>query len=518
MSTQLKGKAQIINNDNLEQHVVSTNKKTTRELEPGVNATTLKPGLMYPIMFKDILAGEYIESWSINNLTRLLTPLSPSFDRSYITIMAYFVPHTRIWKRAEKALAGTNTGLTNIIQYTPKLIIKGNDTNWSPYNRTILSKYGLPNNASDTEINPFLLRGYRAISNDFWRNKDWAGPKIEWNSDEVTEVEENNIIVYDNANNPLNYLPNVDNSTAYLLEAAPGRKGYLTNIKRQISIPQENIAFGDGEIYNHLDWQTQFNDMKQRQDNVNKNTWDIIAEMGGTQPVVTDRVQYLGKVDYEMNFQQITQSAPEIDNSSPLGTTGAFSYTRASGTLFNHKKFLQSGQIHIIMCITIDNYFENGTPKELLKTNINDMYRPGLAKKEIQLLMKQEISNTSGISGSAAYQPAWAEYKRLPSFASGQMQSSPLEHVAGDIDYAAVSNSHWHNMKPRKNEVVIDENYFRPYKDINKVFARNNILMLNENGIFDVDPFLNMSEHRVKTALPIEKAAITQVTKAETKI
>ena len=36
----------------------------------------------------------------------------------------------------------------------------------------------------------------------------------------------------------------------------------------------------------------------------------------------------------ELNYQQITQSAPMFDEaSSPLGTTGSFSYTRANGTI-----------------------------------------------------------------------------------------------------------------------------------------------------------------------------------------
>ena len=56
--TQIKGATKPIINDNLEQYVRSTNEKTTRELEPGVNATTLRPGFMYPIMIKEVLAGE----------------------------------------------------------------------------------------------------------------------------------------------------------------------------------------------------------------------------------------------------------------------------------------------------------------------------------------------------------------------------------------------------------------------------------------------------------------------------
>jgi len=511
--TQIKGNTKPIINDNLEQYVRSTNEKTTRELEPGVNATTLRPGFMYPIMIKEVLAGEYIEEWKINNLTRLLTPLAPSFDRSYISLYAYFVPYTAIWDDAEKLLAGTESDDYNP-GILPYMIIPEETTKYSTYNQTLLSKYGLGNKSANTIINVLLLRGYRAISNAFWRNKDYSTAKIEWKDTVVTEAEKNNIKVWGDGGK--GFLTGVNENTAYLLEKAPGRKGYLTNIKSKIAKTQVELQDVDQYVYAHLDWQTRFNDMKQRQDNINKNPWDIIAEMGGTQPVVNDRVQLLGYQDYEMNFQQITQSAPEIDNSSPLGTTGAFSYTKANGTLFSHKKFQQHGHIHIIACITTDNHFENGTPKELLKTQVDDIYRPGLAKKEYQLLMKQEISNNVGNTGSAAYQPAWAEYKRLPSWCSGQMQTKTLDIIAGgDDQYQAVSNSHWHNFKPPRN-ITINDNYFRPANDISKVFARNNILDPVDTLGWAVEPFLNMSEHRVKTSLPIEEEALTQNTKAET--
>ncbi len=152
----------------------------------------------------------------------------------------------------------------------------------------------------------------------------------------------------------------------------------------------------------------------------------------------------------------------------------------------------------------------------MLKTYVDDIYRPGLAKKEYQLLMKQEISNNPSNTGSAAYQPAWAEYKRLPSWCSGQMQTKTLDIIAGgDDQYQAVSNSHWHNFKPPRN-ITISDNYFRPANDISKVFARNNILDPIDTLGWAVEPFLNMSEHRVKTQLPIEEEALTQNTKAET--
>ena len=137
---------------------------------------------------------------------------------------------------------------------------------------------------------------------------------------------------------------------------------------------------------------SRYENAKKRADNANKNDWDIIAEMGGTSPVVADRVQLLGEIDYEMNYQQITQTSPAFDNSGPLGTTGSFSYTKASGTLFEHKQFQQAGFIHITMFINIEKSYEAQVNKELLKASTEDFYRPGLSKKEIQTIQVAAIS------------------------------------------------------------------------------------------------------------------------------
>lgn len=518
-NTQITGKEPIIINDNLDQHVHSSSEKTTITLESGKNTTTLNPGYMIPIMFKEVLAGEYIKDWHIDNLTRLIAPLVPTLDRSYINIQAYFVPHTRIWKDAEKALAGTDNTITTL----PYVGISDDYFKYSTFNRTVISRYGIPFKAGATSFNVLLLRGYRAITNDFIINKDYGIRKTEWNETSVTLAEQKAIQCY-----KISSLEPIDTneSNHYLLEKAQTRKGYLTNIKKQIAASMSALD-DTATIYDHLDWQTKFQDMKQRADNANKNDWDIIAEMGGTQPVKTDRVEFLGQVDYELNFQQITQTAPEIDNSSPLGTTGSFSFTKAQGTLFSHKKFLQHGFIHILISVGIDNYTENGTPKELLKTNVNDIYRPGLAKKEVQLLMKQEIYNNPLSSGSAAYQPAWAEYKRLPSFVSGQMQTQTLDATTLplngndpeiDQEYLPVSNSQWHNFKSSiVSPTISDNGYFRDSFGVSKVFERNNILKSGyiSDGRWQVQPLLNMSEHKVTVQLPIESSTLSSSTKAE---
>jgi len=512
---QIKGQSEgVIRNDNLDQHVKSNSQKVSVELESGKSAITMQGGSLVPIMYKEVLAGEYIEEWNINNLTRILTPKVPTMDKVFVNVQAYFVPHTRVWAGAERALANKTDADTKI-NSLPTMSIPATASQYSMFRFTLLSRYGIPNHAGALTINPLLLRGYRAIYNDFIRNKEYQAKLTEWNENTPTATETNHAIVYQA--NSINLIAGVNISNAYIPLQGQARKNYLTNVRK--ANPMENSTQDEREdISLHLDWQNRFKDEKQKLVNATKNDWDIIAEMGGTAPVRNDRVEFLGELDYELNFQQVSQTAPEINSSSPLGTTGSFSFTRADGTLFSHKKFLQHGFIHVLVSLNVEKLYEESIAKEFIKTSINDIYRPALAKKEIQMLNGKEVaSNTSTPQSGVAFQPAWAEYKRLPNLVAGEMRSKLLTAVTGDDTFTPVSNSHWHNMVSKQNQVVINSGYFNDGQDVNKVLARNNLLnaSLDPNGYFVVEPIMNMSEHFVKTQLPIESKVIPSVDIAE---
>lgn len=524
--TQIQGIGQgQIKNDNLQQWVKTPQIKTTKVLEPAVSAITMQGGLLYPIGYKEVLAGEYIRNVKIQNLTRMLTPLVPTLDKVFIKIDAWFVPLTRIWESAEKKLAGKNdkynmqTNQDGSLEKLPTTTINGIQTEFKPFMYTLAHRYGIPFRTNHITLNPFLYRGYRAIVNDFIINKDYELPKTEWKGDGVSEEEKKAIDGY-GVGNGIFY----DN--AYVLEPVQTRKGYLTNIKSKLSADMDPLATtGEGaQIGPHLDWQARYNDAKQRQNNANKNDWEIIAEMGGTQPIHYNQVEHLGSIEYQLNYQQITQSAPTIDNSSPLGTTGSFSYTKADGTLFSHKEFKQHGHIHFTINLQIDKRYERSINKELLKSSVEDIYRPGLADKEIQLLQSQEvIAGTIASPEPVAYQPAWSEYKRLPSLTTGEMQTSTLGGIE-DKWKPSTSNSQWHNIISKNiltpSGLTIDGKYFRNADEVNEVLARNNILQLTferyfDNNLgyktFENDPILNMCEITCETSLPIGKNTIDQV-------
>lgn len=523
-NTQINGtKPQQIHNDNLQQNVQNPHGHTSIELESGKTALTLQPGKIYPLSFMEILAGDTIENYNIDTITRILTPFVPTFDKVMIRISAYFVPLTRIWASAEKVLAdkaSIGNTLNGASKSLPSMIYPRNNTLYNQFRDTLVARYGLANQAQGTTtINPFLMRGYRAITNDYIINKEYEAKYTEWNNDTVTTPEYNSLLAYDL--NDGTYI----NRDAYIVTEAPTTRNYLTNIKLNIddntTSNNTGATGGQGTQSKHLDWQTKFMKAKQDIANANKNDWDIIADMGGTEPVEADRTQFLGEVEYEMNYQQITQSAPEIDGSAPLGTTGSFSYTRAQGELFSYKEFKQHGHVHVLVSVFLDKGFEEATPKELLKINNDDIFRPSLAKKEVQFLYRAEVANVFGNTdrGTVAFQPAWAEYKRLPRIITGEMRTKPLIQVPNPngTEDTYLSQSHWHNFGSGTIvDVVANGNYFRPFEQSMEILARNNALQWNYLREYVNDMIMQMAEVKVRMKRPIDSTTLQSTSKANT--
>lgn len=140
-----------IQNDNLQQWIKTPQIKTTKKLEPAVSAITMQGGLLYPIGYKEVLAGEYVREVSIDNLTRMLTPLVPTLDKVFMKIDAWFVPLTRIWDQAEKKLAGKNDRFNyeaelndEYILVMPQTTINAKYTRYKPFMYTLAHRYGIP--------------------------------------------------------------------------------------------------------------------------------------------------------------------------------------------------------------------------------------------------------------------------------------------------------------------------------------------------------------------------------------
>ena len=199
---------------------------------------------LIPIMWKEVIAGEYIKEWKIDNLTRIITPLVPTMDKVFIRISAFFVPNTRVWKDAEKVHAlkyDMDFKNGNTIQHLPKVIVDYNYTTKDFYKFMLLQKYGIPNNLNkNIEINILPLRGYQAIYNDYIRNKEYEPALTEYNENFVSTAELNRLLKPFNLTNG-----DLDYRDGYLVRNGQTRKNYWTNIKRSIAGSEDTDLLSD---------------------------------------------------------------------------------------------------------------------------------------------------------------------------------------------------------------------------------------------------------------------------------
>ncbi|QCS36885.1 major capsid protein [Tortoise microvirus 20] len=226
----------------------------------------------------------------------------------------------------------------------------------------------------------------------------------------------------------------------------------------------------------HADWEMLIAEYRRQIEDAEKNDWEIIAEMGGTTAVRTDRPALLGEFEVPLNYQQITQTAPDPSNESALGSTGAYSFTLCEGkNFFNHREFQQDGVLIYTCTVQSDNTFEEAVHRTMFIDNINDLWNPELAKIQKDVLLVEEVnacSSNTGLQRIQGYKNRYTEYSTLPNITAGDTRSKQL--VINQQGQTIGSLAHWHNTKSLPEGLyLIDAAHF--IDETQEVIARNSL-------------------------------------------
>lgn len=174
----------------------------------GYTANSMNGGIIKPIFYMPIMAGEGVGNLRFQANFKLNTPLSPSFQRLVANCRVYFVPNSRVMTNYEKFKANK---VGNTIQVLPNArqsgvsienIISDQDENealqfyltntdlWrdsyisSYYPRfreeSLSSRESDRNNKSFPSVSVIPLRDFKAIYNDFERSKTYDTPLREF--------------------------------------------------------------------------------------------------------------------------------------------------------------------------------------------------------------------------------------------------------------------------------------------------------------------------------------------------
>lgn len=195
---------------------------------------------------------------------------------------------------------------------------------------------------------------------------------------------------------------------------------------------------------------------------------------------------YLGGKRTPINIDTVLQNS-ESSNTTPLGTTGAFSVTADQ-----NQDFTTSFDSHCVLlglfCIRTDHTYQQGQERQWTRTERLDFFQPEYAHVGNQPVYNYEIftDGTSNDTEVFGYKEAWAEYKFKPNRLSGMMLS----------DYAQSLDT-WTYADDYASLPVLSDQWLRETKDnIDRTLA----VQSSVADQFTIDIYI---EQKVRSPMPL---------------
>ena len=426
--------------------------KKTETTLTGYLATSMNGGMIKPIYFKQVMAGEKIKEMKLRINVKMLTPRTPSFQKLKLVLKTFFVPNKRIWTNADKFEAQKG-GATQIkIKEIPNLgnaqlpiFLRGQDNTNVAYTDTDLwrdsytSSY-LPRyltsmiseryNEQHTwpKVSVLPLRGFKAIYNDMLRNKEYDEPLEEYFDDGVSGDEIQSYFMYNNDN---------AKKLKKLLIRGKAQDSYYTNMRTELQgeyTTEPGLTDRANALSTLTEWEKRIAEVRSQAENAQRNDWDIVAEIRGAEKLNENIPLLLSMQEIPLNYSMVTQTTyntnEEVEEEyQALGTQGAYSYTETEKSVVLYFDCKQSGYIHCIAQVTADNVYSTGFDRLELNTKYDDIYTPD--KKEIKddVLYSIEkngtmINSTTDLTKIDGYKRKFSEYFKMPNLISGDMTNN----------------------------------------------------------------------------------------------
>lgn len=146
------------------------------------------------------------------------------------------------------------------------------------------------------------------------------------------------------------------------------------------------------------------------------------------------RPELLAHRRVHVRMNEVTQNSPTLDNTTPLGTVGAYSKTVDNNLAFTHS-FTEHGYLFGLFCVRHNRSYSQGIPKMFSRKTFGDFYLPALAHIGEQPIYTYEIfadPDTVDSSEIFGYQEAWSEYRYKPSINTGLLNPQNAYGI-GDV-------------------------------------------------------------------------------------
>lgn len=452
-------------NENLpatKNQITSTKESLPKSIDnilTGYIANSMNGGMIKPIAFKQIMAGEGIKEYKIKMKIKMLTPKTPTYQQLRMNLKTFFVPNSRVWENAESYTAqkgGTtvakiseipNLGGLRLPSVTVKIKENGQvnehtsllcytdlwrDSYVSTYIPKIYRQIQ-PSTADTNEkmkcniipkISALPLRGFKAIYNDFLRNKEYDNELQEYRTDQISSAEWNS------------YLP--INKSQYVKTILRGKRqnSYYTDYRTELQgLNEDNPALDDPtkDLITWASWEGKIAEARSEAENAQLNDWDIIAKIRGSKKLTEGKVQLLSSKTFNLNYATVTQNTynnnEKVDETfRVLGQQGAYSYTEVEIPLFAGMVFNEEGYIHVIAQVSADTVFEKGIDRLELNVTPLSQYRPDLKDIKQDVLYDIEkgtigldYSITDPYGNVSGFKRKFGEYFKLPNIIRGDL-------------------------------------------------------------------------------------------------
>lgn len=138
------------------------------------------------------------------------------------------------------------------------------------------------------------------------------------------------------------------------------------------------------------------------------------------------RPEFLGGRRSPISITQVTQTAPQTGESTPLADVAGYSHSMSRARA--NKGFVEHGFVIGVCCIRQFHSYSQGIQRFWTRSKRTDFYDPVFANIGEQPVYRSELfADQSGVFG---YNEAWADMRQRPSVITGQMRPKATNSLA----------------------------------------------------------------------------------------
>lgn len=138
------------------------------------------------------------------------------------------------------------------------------------------------------------------------------------------------------------------------------------------------------------------------------------------------RPEFLGGHRSPISITQVTQTAPQSGESTPLADVAGYSHSMSRARA--NKGFVEHGYVIGVCCIRQFHSYSQGIQRFWTRSKRTDFYDPVFANIGEQPVYRSELF--AGQSGVFGYNEAWADMRQRPSVITGQMRPKATNSLA----------------------------------------------------------------------------------------